>query len=104
MHLHCTGDKQQQYAWNGSRIVAINQDLLNEGFTAAGGQQEQEQQQHWLCRTHRCVWVSACVTDRSDGESTAAAAASHTHVTPGLSSRVQDSSGRHYLSVESPLL
>lgn len=31
-----TGGKQQQYAWNGNRIVAINQDLLNEGYTAAG--------------------------------------------------------------------
>jgi len=44
-HHHChrlstarLGGKQQQYAWNGSRIVAINQDLLNEGFTAAGEQ------------------------------------------------------------------
>lgn len=32
------GGKQQQYAWNGSKIVAINQDLLNEGYTAAGAQ------------------------------------------------------------------
>lgn len=34
------GGKQQQYAWNGSKIVAINQDLLNEGYTAAGRLQD----------------------------------------------------------------
>lgn len=34
------GGKAQRYAWNGSRIVAINQDLLNEGFTAAGRLQD----------------------------------------------------------------
>jgi hypothetical protein len=43
------GGKQQQYAWNGSRIVAINQDLLDEGYTAAGGR---------LCLT---AHTSSCV-------------------------------------------
>lgn len=40
MSFLAAGGKQQQYAWNGSKIVAINQDLLNEGYTAAGAEQQ----------------------------------------------------------------
>jgi hypothetical protein len=31
-----TGGKQQRFAWDGKRIIAINKDLLEEGYTAAG--------------------------------------------------------------------
>lgn len=30
--------KRQQFAWNGSKVIAINEDLLDEGYTAAGAQ------------------------------------------------------------------
>jgi hypothetical protein len=68
--LFYAGGKQQQYAWNGNKIVAINQDLLNEGYTAAGGcfsGSRQHQHQHGtaaaavgtvICRQQhaQCVW------------------------------------------------
>jgi hypothetical protein len=45
----CAGGKQQQYAWDGSKIVAINQDLLDEGYTAAGDQtHRQHAQPAWI--------------------------------------------------------
>jgi hypothetical protein len=31
------GGKQQQFAWDGGKVIAINKALLDEGYTAAGG-------------------------------------------------------------------
>jgi hypothetical protein len=45
------GGKQQQFAWDGGRVIAINKELLDEGYTAAGEtqpQQQQQQQPQWF--------------------------------------------------------
>lgn len=37
--LQCSaGGKKQQFAWDGNKVIAVNQDLLAEGYTAAGDQ------------------------------------------------------------------
>jgi hypothetical protein len=34
--LFPAGGKQQQFAWDGGKVIAINKALLDEGYTAAG--------------------------------------------------------------------
>jgi hypothetical protein len=49
------GGKQQQFAWDGNKVIAINKDLLDEGYTAAGGQARLVRQLHAAREIHPLV-------------------------------------------------